>query len=116
MNKVDITGSMTAIFTTGGTAAAIDSRQDYFANFLNVIYFDGTATYTKTEINDDLLWIGVYLDKTSTSGEVQSIMFLPIRLESNSISVSNDSATEVTFDYSVVGSEYPQIVENVIPA
>jgi hypothetical protein len=116
MNKVDITGSLTAIYTTGGSAVPMDRRQDYYSNFLNVIYYDGTSTYTKTVINDTLLWLGVYLDESTTAGEVEAVMFLPIRLEGNSINVAGDSATEVTFDFSVIGSEYPQIVESVVPA
>lgn len=111
--KTEITGTFEGVRLTGGTTAAIAARNRILSQFMDIIEDDGTGVaatgWTKTSVNETMLWFFCYLDQETTVGNIEDILILPITLTAfGPAGVSSDSPQTFNGGFRVQGGEKPQ--------
>lgn len=111
--KIDMAGTFEGIKITGGTSAQIATRNRILSQFIDVIEDDGTGVaatgWTKTAVNETLLWFFAYLDKPTATGDIEDILILPAILTSlDPAGVTIDAPETFNGGFRVDGGEKPQ--------
>jgi hypothetical protein len=117
--KVELTGAFEGVRSTGGTAAAITARNKLIEQMITVVTDDGAGviatSWDKTTPNDTLLWIFAFMYESTTSGDIEVVSILPIRLTSlTQTELTVDEKQGLNGAFRVDGGENPTEYQRTI--
>jgi hypothetical protein len=112
--KTDMSGSLTGIFTTGFTGTTLTMHAPLMSQFITSVTDPG-GLHAVTRPSDTTLWLGLYLDQEAVTGNLEEILFLPVRLTGHDIDASLNAAIGETINFRVDGSQVPVYYSHTVP-
>ncbi len=107
--RVDVTGTFNGYFTLGD-----DAVKDIVSQFEASITYNPDGTVVKKEVSSDVLHFFLTRNETNIAGEVNVTEYKPVVFDSLSKDKPMDGNQPFNANYSVVGSQKPCTIYEVI--